>query len=444
MAFKVIGESILRVDGHTKVTGGAKYPADLRMENMLHGKTLRSTKAHANFTIDTKKAEKHKGVVGVLTAKDIPGKNAHGVLLKDHEALCESRVRRIGDPIAVVFAETERDAESALADIQVEYEELPGVFDPEEAMKENAPKIHGEDNTIFHYKIRRGDVEKAFEEAAVIVEDTYYTGAVDHAFLQPEAGISYVEEDGTITVIAATQYPHFDRIDIAGALNVEEEQVRIINPAVGGAFGGREDLTLQIHLAVAARKFHRPVKMVYDRKESFLAHCKRHPITMHCKTAADKDGKLLALKTRIVGDTGAYASWAINVLRKAGVHITGPYEIPNVWVDSYAVYTNNPFSGAMRGFGATQPPIAHEQQMDRIAEKLGMDPFTIRRKNIFRLNSKTATEQVLKESVPLGRCLDALEAAMNEKPLPDENINFLEDLKERQEKKEGPWNDKNR
>ncbi|NBG89053.1 xanthine dehydrogenase family protein molybdopterin-binding subunit [Isachenkonia alkalipeptolytica] len=442
MSFNVIGENILRVDGHTKVTGGAKYPADLNMENMLYGKTLRSEKAHANFTLDTGEAEAMEGVVGVLTAKDIPGKNAHGVLFKDHEALCESRVRRIGDPIAVVIAESERIAEKALQGIRVTYEELPAVFDPEEAMKEEAPKVHGEDNTIFHFKIRRGDVEKAFEEAAVIVEDTYYTGAVDHAFLQPEAGVSYVEEDGTVTVIAATQYPHFDRMDIAGALGMEEEQVRIINPAVGGAFGGREDLTLQIHLAVAAKKFHRPVKMVYDRKESFLAHCKRHPIIMHCKTAADKEGKLLGMKARIVGDTGAYASWAINVLRKAGVHITGPYEIPNVWVDSYAVYTNNPFSGAMRGFGATQPPIAHEQQMDRIGEKLGLDPFTIRRKNLFTLGSKTATEQVLKESVPLDRCLDALEAAMNKKPLPDENINYLEDLKQRQMEKEGASDEK--
>ena len=436
MAFKVIGENILRVDGHTKVTGGAKYPGDLVMDGMLYGKTLRSKKAHANFTLDTKEAESMEGVWGVLRAKDIPGKNCHGVLFKDHEAICESRVRRIGDPMAVVIADTERIAAKALEKIQVTYEELPAVFDPEEAMKEDSPKIHGGDNKIFHFKIRRGDVEKAFEEAAVIVEDTYYTGAVDHAFLQTEAGISYVEEDGTLTVIAATQYPHFDRIDIAGALGLEEERVRIINPAVGGAFGGREDLTLQIHLGVAAQKFKRPIKMVYDRKESFLAHCKRHPITMHCKTAANKDGKLLAMKARIVGDTGAYASWAINVLRKAGVHITGPYEIPNVWVDSYAVYTNNPFSGAMRGFGATQPPIAHEQQMDRIAEKLGMDPFSIRRKNIFTLGSKTATEQVLKESVPLDRCLDALEAAMKEKPLPDENINYLEDLKEKQRRKE--------
>jgi len=442
MNFKVIGENVLRVDGHTKVTGGAKYPSDLHMENMLYGKTLRSTKAHANFTIDTSITESIEGVVGVLTAKDIPGKNCHGVLFKDHEAICKSRVRRYGDPIAVVIAESERIAEKALETIRVDYEELPAVFDPEEAMKKESPKIHGEDNTVFHYKIRRGDVEKAFEDAAVIVEDTYYTGAVDHAFLQPEAGIAYEEEDGTLTVIAATQYPHFDRIDIAGALGMAEEDVRIINPAVGGAFGGREDLTLQIHLAVAAKKFKRPIKMVYDRKESFLAHCKRHPITMHCKTAADKDGKLLGMKARIVGDTGAYASWAINVLRKAGVHITGPYEIPNVWVDSYAVYTNNPFAGAMRGFGATQPPIAHEQQMDRVAEKLGMDPFSIRRKNIFKLGSKTATEQVLKESVPMGRCLDALEAAMNEKPLPDENINYLEDLKAEQIRKEGSRNEK--
>jgi len=208
-------------------------------------------------------------------------------------------------------------------------------------------------------------------------------------------------------------YPHFDQIEIAEAMGVSTEKIRVINPAIGGAFGGREDITLQIHLAIAAVITGKPVKTIYSREESFEAHCKRHAIIMRCKTGADKEGNLLALEAEIIGDTGAYASWANNVLRKAGVHITGPYVIPNVKVDSYAVYTNNPFAGAMRGFGATQPPIAHEQQMDILAEKLNMDPITFRMKNMFKLGSETATGQILEESIPLDRCIEEVAKRMS-------------------------------
>lgn len=413
MKLNVVGSNVIRVDGLSKVTGKAVYPQDIYMDNMLYGKTLRSDKAHAYIKINTKKAEEIEGVVKVLTAKDVPENNYHGVLFKDHEVLCEKKVRRIGDPIVFVVAESEEIADNAIEQIEVEYEELDAVFDPIEAMKKDSPKVHGDDNIIYHYKLRKGDIDEAFKKCEVIAEEEYRTQMTEHAFLQPEAGIAYMEDDGTIVVAVATQYPHFDQLEIAEAMGVPTEKVRVINPAIGGAFGGREDITMQIHLAMATKLTGRPVKAVYTREESFLAHSKRHPMVIRCKTGADKDGKLLALEAEIIGDTGAYASWAINVSRKAGVHITGPYEIPNVKVDSYAVYTNNPFCGAMRGFGVTQVPVAHEQQMDILAEKLSMDPVTIRMKNMFRLGSETATGQILEESVPLEKCLEEVEKRMN-------------------------------
>lgn len=412
MRLNVVGKNILRVDALSKVTGKALYPEDIYMENMLYGKTLRSKVPHAYIRVDTSKAERIDGVIKIFTHKDVP-KNEYGVVLKDHEVFCSQKVRRIGDPIAFVVAKDLKTCHLALENIRVEYEEIEGVFDPIEAMKDDAPKVHGDSNIIYHFKIRKGDIKEGFKNSHVIVENTYKTHMVDHAFLQPESGVSFIDEEGRITVIVATQYPHYDREEIASALNMPEESVRVINANVGGAFGGREDISLQIHLALATKELNRPVKTVYSREESFIAHAKRHPMIMKYKTGADRDGKLLALEAEIIGDSGAYASWAMNVLRKSGVHASGPYEIPNVKVDSIAVYTNNPFTGAMRGFGATQVPIAYEQQMDILAEKLGLDPISIRLKNMFRKGSVTATGQVLTESVPLQECLERVVERMD-------------------------------
>lgn len=405
MKLNVIGKSVIRVDGLAKVTGKAIYPQDIYMDGMLYGKTLRSTVPHAYFTLDTSKAEKIDGVVKIFTAKDVPGHNAHGVLFKDHEVFCEKKVRRIGDPLAFVVATSEKAAQKAVEEIEVKYEEIPAVFDPVEAMQDKIKVHDGVSNIIYHYKLRKGNIEEGFANCDVIVENVYKTSMVDHAFLQPEAGVSYVEEDGTIVVCAATQYPHFDQLEIAEAMGVPTEKVKVINPAVGGAFGGREDITMQIHLAIAAVATGKPVKTVYSREESFVAHSKRHPEIIKIKTGADKEGKILALQSEIIADTGAYASWAINVTRKSGIHVTGPYVIPNVKVDAYAVYTNNPFCGAMRGFGATQVPIATEQQIDMLAEKLGISPVEIRLKNAFTKGSETANGQLLTESVPLVECI---------------------------------------
>jgi len=242
MKLNVIGKSIIRVDGVSKVTGKAIYPQDIYMEKMLYGKTLRSTIAHGKIKIDTTKAEKIDGVVKIITHKDVP-KNNHGVVFKDHEVLCSDKVRRVGDPIAFVVAESEKIANYALDNIEVYYEELEGVFDPNVDMEDDSPKVHGDNNLVYHYKLRKGDIDKAFEKCDIVIENEYKSSMVDHAFLQPEAGISFIDENGILNVIAATQYPHFDRLEISEALDLEEEKIRVINPAVGGAFGGREDIT---------------------------------------------------------------------------------------------------------------------------------------------------------------------------------------------------------
>ncbi len=410
--YKSVGKNLIRVDGKQKILGKAKYPGDLYMEGMLYGVTIRSTEPHANFSMDISKAEKFPGVIKILTHKDITGENHHGVYFKDHEVFCKNKVRRIGDPLAFIIAESEKIATEASKHVEVKYDKLPAVFDPREAMNDDAAKVHGDSNIVYHYKCRKGNIDEGFEACDVVVENEYKTSMVDHAFLQLESGLAYLEEDGTVVICAATQYPHFDQIEVSDALGCPKEKVRIVNPAVGGAFGGREDITMQIHIALGALLTKMPVKVCYSREESFYAHSKRHPLYMKFKTGADKEGKLIAFEAEIVGDTGAYASWAVNVLRKAGVHATGPYEIPNVKIDSYAVYTNNPFCGAMRGFGATQTPVANEQQMDILAEKLGMSPIEIRLKNCFGKGSITATGQVLTESAPLRECIEAVSKRM--------------------------------
>ncbi|MBC7088578.1 MAG: molybdopterin-dependent oxidoreductase [Tissierellales bacterium] len=407
MDLKYIGNSINRVDAYSKVTGKALYPQDLYYENMAFGKTLRSEHPFAKIKIDTSEAELIPGVLKIFTHKDIPN-NEHGVLHKDQQIFCDKIVRRIGDPIAFVVAESEKICEVAIKKIKVEYDILEPIFDPIEAMKDDSIKIHGNSNILYHYKLRRGDALKALEDSYFVANNTYRTHSVDQAFLQPEAGIGYVDDDNKVTVVVATQYPHYDREEIAYCLNIPMESVRVLNTNVGGAFGGREDITLQVHLALAAKTLNRVVKCVYSREESFLAHSKRHAIIMKYSTGVDKDGFLTAIKAEIIGDTGAYASWGDNVMRKAGVHATGPYEVKNVMIDSYAVYTNNPYAGAMRGFGATQVAVAYEQQMDIIASELKISPVEIRLKNILRVGSYTATGQLLNNSVPLEQCLKSI------------------------------------
>lgn len=419
-----VGKNMIRVDAYSKVTGKALYPQDIYMDNMLFAKTLRSKYPHANIKIDTADAEKVDGIVRIFTYKDIPF-NKHGVVFKDHDVFACEKVRRIGDPIAFIVGTSEKTCIEGMNKIKVDYKILEGVFDPIEGMKEDAPKIHGDSNILYNFKLRTGDIEEGFKNSDIIVENTYTTHMVEHVFLQPEACLSYLEDDGTVVIVIATQYPHYDREEIAQTLKIDEKKIKIINTNVGGAFGGREDISMQIHMALAALTLKQPIKTIFSREESFLGHSKRHPFIMKYRTGVDKEGYLQAMEAEIISDSGAYASWATNVLRKGGVHSTGPYHIPNVKVDGYSVYTNNPYAGAMRGFGATQVPVAHEQQMDILAEKLGISPMEIRMKNIFKQGSTTATGQVLLESVPGSKCLESLMPYMEEyKRLKDPSKNI--------------------
>jgi len=412
MSSKTVGESITRVDARAKVTGEAKYPADLAMPEALHAKILFAGRPHARvLQIDITKAETAPGVVAIFTAPDVPV-NEYGLQTPDQPVLCgpgsskpgSDVVRFIGDQVALVVAENERAADQARRLIHVEYEELPALFDPFEALKPDAPQLHPHrapsefhpelndmaGNRICHHQIRKGDMAAGWAAADVIVEGEYHTPAQEHAYLQPEAGLAYVDEEGRVTVVTAGQWTWEDQQEIAHALGLQPEQVRVIYPAIGGAFGGREDMSVQIVLALAAWKLQRPVKIAWSRQESILGHCKRHPMWLHCKLGATHEGKLVAAEARIVADGGAYCYTTNKVLGNATVTCTGPYEIPNVKVDADGVYTNNPPSGAFRGFGAPQAIFAAEMQMNKLAEALAMDPVELRVKNLLRETSLTA------------------------------------------------------
>lgn len=396
MKTKIVGQSLPRIDAYDKVTGQARYPDDFSMPGMLHGKVVWSEHPHARVRrIDTSKAEAYPGVVRVITYQDVPV-NEYGINITDQPVLVAEgdKVRWVGDRMAIVVAETERAAEEARRLVQVDYEPLPVVTDPREAMrspepvegKPGAPLVHderGDTNVLRHIQIRKGDVEAGFARADVVVEGYYVTPHVEHAYLQPEAGLGYIDEQGRVTVVCAAQWPHDDLHQIAHILNLPEDQVREIVPAVGGAFGGREDMYIQHLLALCAYVVRRPVKMVFSREESITRTGKRHPFYLRHRWGATRDGKLTAVEIEGISDAGAYASTSIPVLANATSFFAGPYVVPNAKIDGYTVYTNNAVSMAMRGFGATQSPVAYEQQMDKLAEALGMDPVELRLKNLF-------------------------------------------------------------
>ncbi|MFO7600587.1 MAG: xanthine dehydrogenase family protein molybdopterin-binding subunit [Candidatus Desulfacyla sp.] len=385
------------------------FCADLELENPLTLKVLRSTRAHARILrIDVERAAKLKGVVRIFTAADIPGKNLAGIINKDHPLLVPDKVRHVGDAVALVATESEEAAESALRAIVVTYEDLPVVHDPEEALKEGAPRIHEKGNLLFTRKIKLGDANKAFSHCAVVVEKVYRTSFLEHTYLEPDAGAGYVEDDGTLTIFASTQNPHYDHSEVVALLGVEPDRVRIIQAATGGAFGSKLDLNVQGFIGLALYHLKRPVRYVYTREEAFLATAKRHPLIINMKTGADREGRLLAMQTRILCDTGAYGSYGIAVASRAAVHATGPYKVPSVDIEALCIYTNSPFAGAMRGFGAPQMAFATESQMDLVAGELGMDPLEIRRLNALREGSTTGTGQELQASVGIGECLDAI------------------------------------
>ncbi len=408
--YKTIGKNILRIGAVERLKGEPIFSADLELEHPLTLKVLRSTRAHALITkIDIEGALQVKGVVRVFTAGDVPGNNLTGIINKDRPLLVSDKVRFVGDAIALIAAENEEAAEKGVNAINVVYEDLPAVFDPEEALKDSAPKIHEKGNLLFTRKVKKGNIDKAFENCQAVVEKTYQTSCLEHTYLEPDAGAGYVERDGTIVIFASTQNPHYDHSDVVSILGVEDEKVRIIQAATGGGFGSKLDLNVQGFIGLALYHLKRPVRYVYSREEAFLATAKRHPLTMIMKTGADSKGRLLAMRARIICDTGAYASYGIAVASRSAVHATGPYEVENVDIEALCVYTNKPFSGAMRGFGAPQMAFAHESQMDLLAKELNMDPLEIRRINMFKQGSETATGQKLTESVGILECLDAIQ-----------------------------------
>jgi len=392
---QVIGQSIPRTDARGKVTGEMPYSGDLSMPGMLHMKILFAERPHARvLSINTAKAEAAAGVVAVYTARDVPV-NEYGLQIPDQPVLCgpgsakpyTDIVRFIGDQVAAVVAENELAAAAALRLIEVAYEDLPVLSDPLEAMKPGALVLHpdrGDSNVCARYKIRKGDVQAGFAQADVVVECEYRTPAQEHAYLQPEAGLSYIDEEGRITVACGGQWTHADRGSIAHALGLPDEMVRVVYPAIGGAFGGREDLSVQAVLALATWKLQRPVRIIWSRRESIIGHAKRHPVILRARWGATREGKLVAAENEIIGDGGAYMYTSNKVLGNSAITSTGPYFIPNVKTDVYGVYTNNLPSAAFRGFGAPQALFMAESQVNKLAEKLGMDPVEFRLKNALK------------------------------------------------------------
>lgn len=419
---RAVGLSATRIDARAKVTGEAKYPGDFAMDDMLHASILFAGRPHARVVrIDSSRAEQLPETVTVLTAKDVPV-NEYGLQTPDQPVLCgpgsskagADVVRFVGDQVAVVVAESAKGAERARDLVEVEYEALPVVTDPLRALEPDAPQLHPDrprsdlhpelitkGNRICHHQIRKGNIERAWHECDVVVEGEYRTSAQEHAYLEPEAGLAYIDEEGRVTIIVAGQWTWEDQQQIAHALDLPPDQVRVIYPAIGGAFGGREDMSVQIVLALAAHRLKRPVKIVWTREESILGHCKRHPMWIHCKWGATREGKLVAAEVKVVADGGAYCYTTNKVLGNTALTCTGPYDVPNVSVEVDGVYTNNPPGGAFRGFGAPQGNYAAEMQVNKLAEALGVDPVALRMENLLRDGTPTSVRTPLPGRVSL-------------------------------------------
>lgn len=430
-----IGHPRERPDAVEKVTGAALYTDDYRFDGMLFGATLRSAHPHARIKgIDPSAALALPGVWRVLTHADVPGDPRHGLVENDWPVFAGGPVfgaptgeertypaRYVGDPLALVVAESVAAAQEALGLIRVTYEELPAVTDPRAALQPDAPQLHPDrpdGNLIKHIKVRRGDAAAGFAQADVVVERTYRTPMTEHAFLEPECALAvpagYDPQHSKLTVYVGSQIPYSDRRQVAKSLGLADQDVRIRGTLMGGGFGGKEDIAGQIHAALAAQLTGRPVKILYSRQESLRFHPKRHGTIIRVKTGAKRDGTLVALEAELYGDSGAYASLGEKVMTRATTHATGPYVLPHAKIDCYAMYTNNAPCGAFRGFGVTQSAFAVESNMDILAEELGMDPAELRRKNAMRVGAVTATGQPLRESVGLLECLDRVEKDIRE------------------------------
>jgi nicotinate dehydrogenase large molybdopterin subunit len=408
-----IGKNVRRIDTPSKVAGRLKYAGDMTMPGMLHVQVLRSPHAHARIvSIDTSAAEAIDGVEGVITCADVPGEDGFGVFVNDQPVMARGKVRYVGEAVAAVAAEDPLTARRALAAIKVVYEALPAVFDPDEAMRSGAPVLHdyAPDNITKHIPIRVGDAEKGFASSDLVLEEIYSTQAIEHAYLEPEAGLSYVDHDGVVVVVSPDQNITHHRHMLARIIAKPISKVRFIMSPVGGGFGGKEDMIYQGMLALLAIKTRRPVRLVFTREESIISTAKRHPSRTRLRMGLMRDGRIRSLDMKMICDGGAYGLSTEGVMRKAAILAAGPYVIPNVKVDTYGIYTNNTPSGAFRSFGALQTAFATESHLDMCAERLGLDPFQIRRINAMRNGAVTHTKQTL-GTVSLTRALDAAEKA---------------------------------
>ncbi len=410
-----VGASARRPDGIPKVCGTFEYSSDLRREGMLWGATLRSPHPHARIVrIDTAPALEVPGVRAVLTHEDVPGSRTYGMKVSDQPVLARDVVRHQGEPVAVVAADDPEAARRALERIVVEYAVLPPLTDPGRALDPDAPRVHPGGNLVRHVRIRHGDVAAARARADVVVSGEYEVGMQDQAFLGPESGLAVPDGEGGVDLYVSAQWLHEDQRQVAASLGLPRERVRLTMAGVGGAFGGREDLSVHIHACLLALRTGRPVKMVYNREESFFGHVHRHPARIRVEHGATRDGRIVYLTARLLLDGGAYTSTSQIVIANACYFAAGAYEVPNADIDGHAVFTHNPPCGAMRGFGAVQSAYAVESNMDKLARALGMDPVDLRVRNAMTTGTVLPTGQAVDGPAPVRELLERLRAT----PLP--------------------------
>ncbi|MDI1464595.1 xanthine dehydrogenase subunit D [Catellatospora sp. KI3] len=399
-----VGSSPQRPDGRLKVSGEFAFSSDLWADDMLWGATLRSPYPRAKLTgLDLTAAVALPGVYAVLTAQDVPGRRVYGLEHADQPVLAGTEIRYQGEPIAIVAADHPETARRAASLIKADYEVLAPVTDPDAALLPGSDRVHADrPNLLRHVPIRKGDPAAT---APVVVTGEYQVGMQDQAFLGPESGLAVPAEDGGVDLYIATQWLHVDQQQVAACLGLPQEKVRLTLAGVGGAFGAREDLSMQVHACLLALRTGRPVKMVYGREESFFGHVHRHPARLRYEHGADRDGRLVYVKASIVLDGGAYASSTGAVVANAATLGIGPYDVPNVVMDAYGLYTNNPPCGAMRGFGAVQACFAYESQMDRLAAAVGLDPVEVRLRNALTTGDRMPTGQLVEGPAPVAELL---------------------------------------
>jgi len=415
----IIGESVLDKSDILKATGRLMFADDLYLDGMCYGAALLSDVPHAVIkSMDTSKAEAMPGVIRVLTAKDVPGINKFGLIHADQPVFAADKIRFVGDTLALVIADTEETARKALRSIHVDLSELPVIGSPEKALKKpDLPPVHESGHILKGVTHQKGDLKEGFRQAALVVEEDYETPFLEHAYMEPEAGVARVTENGGVEIWCSTQAPFLMRGQIAQCLNLPEEKVRVCGLPVGGAFGGKLDITIQILLGLGALVTKRPFKMTLNRRESLRMSTKKHAFKMHYKTGISAEGKFIALEAKLVSDAGAYEGWSTDVLEQAMVFAGGPYVWPNVHVEGVTVYTNNVLGGAFRGFGMNQVHFAIESQIDIMARKLGIEPVKLRLMNALEEGKESFSGEVVRSCVAIKEAL--LEAEKRIDRLPD-------------------------